>query len=276
MNKWGRKINIKKNKEKYIKYGTIVLSVILLIVGVIYISYSKFDSKVEFTLINGKVVNSGDVNIVSYEYDGVKHDVPPTKDSGLVIGNVDCTNANGIWNEEEWGLDLRNITGKVKCNLTFNYSITYNLDGGTCDDCPTSYAIETDTFTLPTPTRVNATFLGWAGTNLDGNENTTVTINKGSTGNRSYIANWKIVSCTVVGNCGWYGVYEDGQLSECWYGNPSSGGTKCDGGYMNSSPLYACLDRSAGYNFVPDSDCKVGLGTSASCGGRMSSTYTCP
>ena len=71
------------------------------------------------------------------------------------------------------------------------YTITYDLAGGTADDNPTGYTVETETFTLNTPTRPGYTFTGWSGTGLDGENNMTVTIPKGSTGERSYMAHWR-------------------------------------------------------------------------------------
>ena len=72
-----------------------------------------------------------------------------------------------------------------------NYSITYNLNGGSVSPAnKTSYNVETATFTLTNPTRAGYTFTGWSGTGLSGSNNKTVTIAKGSTGNRSYTANW--------------------------------------------------------------------------------------
>ena len=68
------------------------------------------------------------------------------------------------------------------------YNITYNLGGGTASN-PDTYTIETADFTLTTPTREGYTFLGWTGTGLDA-ATQTVTIAQGSTGDRSYTANW--------------------------------------------------------------------------------------
>lgn len=71
------------------------------------------------------------------------------------------------------------------------YTISYNLDGGTVSGNPTSYNVETATFTLKNPTRKGFGFTGWSGTGLTGSKNMTVTIPKGSTGNRSYTAHWQ-------------------------------------------------------------------------------------
>ena len=64
------------------------------------------------------------------------------------------------------------------------YTITYNLDGGTAAGNPDSYTIETATFSLENPTKPGYTFTGWSGTDLTGEDNKTVTVETGSTGNR--------------------------------------------------------------------------------------------
>ena len=71
------------------------------------------------------------------------------------------------------------------------YTITYDLAGGTVEGNPDTYTIETGAFTLKNPTKSGYTFTGWSGTGLDGENNMTVTIEKGSTGNRAYTAHWR-------------------------------------------------------------------------------------
>ena len=75
--------------------------------------------------------------------------------------------------------------------LTVNaFSITYDLDGGEVSGNPDYYSSKTPTFTLNAPTKSGYTFIGWSGTDLDGNENKTVTVTIGSTGDRTYTAHW--------------------------------------------------------------------------------------
>lgn len=71
------------------------------------------------------------------------------------------------------------------------YTITYNLDGGTAEGNLDSYTIETATFSLENPTKPGYTFTGWSGTDLTGEDNKTVTVETGSTGNRVYTAHWR-------------------------------------------------------------------------------------
>ena len=68
------------------------------------------------------------------------------------------------------------------------YTITYDYAGGTANNV-TTYNIETETFTLNAPTKENATFIGYTGSNGT-TPQTVVTITKGSTGDKNYIANW--------------------------------------------------------------------------------------
>ena len=69
------------------------------------------------------------------------------------------------------------------------YNISYNLNGGTAAN-QASYFVESGPITLNNPTKPGYTFTGWSGTDLTGENNTTVTISKGSTGNREYTAHW--------------------------------------------------------------------------------------
>ena len=77
-----------------------------------------------------------------------------------------------------------------------NYTITYNLNGGTSTN-PTSYNVETATFTLNNPTKEGYTFVGWTGSNGDVPQ-TEIIIEKGSIGNRTYTANWTPLMYTVT------------------------------------------------------------------------------
>ena len=58
--------------------------------------------------------------------------------------------------------------------------------------------MESSTITLNPPTRTGYTFIGWSGTDLSGSDNLTVTIPKGSTGNRSYTAHWSLNTYSIT------------------------------------------------------------------------------
>ena len=77
------------------------------------------------------------------------------------------------------------------------YTISYTLNGGKATGNPTSYTIESNAITLNAPTRNGYTFAGWGGTGLTGTANKSVTIPKGSTGERSYTAYWTPISYPI-------------------------------------------------------------------------------
>ncbi len=79
-----------------------------------------------------------------------------------------------------------------------NYAITYNYNGGsTSEPNPTSYSIVTPTFTLSNPVKTGYTFTGWSGTDISGTAKV-VTIQTGSTGARSYTANFTSETYTIT------------------------------------------------------------------------------
>ena len=90
------------------------------------------------------------------------------------------------------GESVPEVVTTLTAQWTVNqYTITYNLAGGTAEGNPSTYTIETKAFTLKNPTKSGYTFTGWSGTGLDGENNMTVTIPTGSTGNRIYTAHWR-------------------------------------------------------------------------------------
>ena len=79
------------------------------------------------------------------------------------------------------------------------YTITYNLGGGSMTGQKTSYTVTDAAFTLPTPTRTGYTFTGWTESNGTPPQ-TSVTVASGSTGNKTYTANWKANTYKVTYN----------------------------------------------------------------------------
>lgn len=87
--------------------------------------------------------------------------------------------------------DISEYHGSLKINtLNYDYTITYNLDGGElASNSPEGYT-EDDLVTIPNPTKTGYIFLGWTGSNGNTPENNLI-IPKGSTGDKSYTAVWK-------------------------------------------------------------------------------------
>ena len=137
--------------------------------------------------INGNLVADDTTDYAVYWKYGTTYEVTDIKtNTGKQYDGVQTSFPLSGTIEEDY-VDLRLIFS------TTVYSISYTLNNGTVSPAnPTTYTVDTNTFTLTNPTRTGYTFKGWSGTDLTGDENTTVTISKGSTGNRSYTANWTI------------------------------------------------------------------------------------
>ena len=108
------------------------------------------------------------------------------------------------------GLDAATTTVTIAAGSTGNRSYTatwtptvYNIvytDGGTATPAnPTTYTIETPTFTLTNPTKTGYTFKGWK-LNGEGNASMEVTITQGSTGHLDYTATWQVNQYTITFN----------------------------------------------------------------------------
>lgn len=82
--------------------------------------------------------------------------------------------------------------GSSTGRLSREYSIQYNLDGGTLAQGanPAAYTASDPPIPLQNPTKEGYLFLGWSGTGLSA-PSLRVTIAEGSQGERSYTANWR-------------------------------------------------------------------------------------
>lgn len=76
------------------------------------------------------------------------------------------------------------------------YTVTLDTAGG--DPIrPIQYTVESETFLLPTPVRTGYIFLGWTGEGITEPQKT-MEIPQGSTGDRTYTANWQVIEYTVT------------------------------------------------------------------------------
>lgn len=76
------------------------------------------------------------------------------------------------------------------------YTVTLDASGG--DPIrPIQYTVESETFQLPTPVRTGYIFLGWTGEGITEPQKT-MEIPQGSTGDRTYTANWQVIEYTVT------------------------------------------------------------------------------
>lgn len=76
------------------------------------------------------------------------------------------------------------------------YTVTLDASGG--DPIrPIQYTVESEAFLLPTPVRTGYIFLGWTGEGITEPQKT-MEIPQGSTGDRTYTANWQVIEYTIT------------------------------------------------------------------------------
>ena len=152
---------------------------------------------------------------VTYDANGGKGTLEPAHKTGkdaIVIANADGLSKEGFtfsdWNTKKDGTGTsyapgdkyeedKNLTLYAQwkvVSLTTTYTISYELGDGKLKDGetnPASYTSETATFTLKNPIHESREFLGWKSKGADDSTaKVNVTIEKGSSGNLSFVAVW--------------------------------------------------------------------------------------
>ncbi|MBM6829299.1 InlB B-repeat-containing protein [Anaerotignum lactatifermentans] len=104
---------------------------------------------------------------------------------------------------KKWDFESNTVTENMTLTAKWNlvsYTITYDLDGGSLvegESNPASYTVETETFSLHNPTKTGYVFAGW--TEEGSTEpKETVTISQGTTGDKTYIAQWTLAEFAVT------------------------------------------------------------------------------
>lgn len=159
--------------------------------------YTYYIDRKKYTLTQNINSDTETTKTSTIYYEGTQNIPTPTKtgykfDGWKVSGNGSKMDGNTF----TMGDADATITAKY---TPIDYTISYDLQGGSISNQPTSYNINTDTFSIPQPTKKGYTFIGWTGSN--GNTpQTSVTIKKGSTENKSYKANWQVNTYSITYN----------------------------------------------------------------------------
>lgn len=233
--------------------GRELLNVNLITEDVYYAHWTPTNYSISYNLNGGSL--SGQKT--SYNIETANFTLPTPSKSGYTF--TGWTGSNGTTAQKSVTITKGSTGNRLyTANWTpTNYSISYNLNGGSLSGQKISYNIETANFTLPQPTRSGYTFTGWTGTGLS-SATKSVTVSKGSTGNRSYTANWSANGYTVSFN----------------YNKPSTAaGTMSGNGTTSKGVTYA-----AAYGTLPQPSMPGwtfdGWYTAASGGSRISATTT--
>ena len=117
---------------------------------------------------------------------------------------------DGWYTEKTGGIKISSTTKMPLDGATYyaqwktvDYTITYDLNDGNSgeaknhDNNPSKYTIESNTITLENPSWTGRVFTGWTWDGHDTKE-LVVTIDKGTTGNKTYKANWELAAYTVT------------------------------------------------------------------------------
>lgn len=150
---------------------------------------------IDYNLNGGTLSNS--ISQYNIESSNIKLPVP-TRNGYTFIGwtGTGLTEKTMEVVIESGSIGNRKYTANWEVN---KYSISYNLNGGNVSNLLYEYTVETDTFKLPDVEKLGYTFIGWTGAN--GNTpSKDVSITKGTTGNKEYIANFQINTYTITYN----------------------------------------------------------------------------
>ena len=146
------------------------------------VNNKTYETNYTYTLTDGVI--SDDVKVANTE--GMNGTISYDKD-----GNVIYAIYNDKWcvvKEKE--ITITNYV-EGECRLPGTFTIVYNLNGGINEiDAVTIFTMETETFSLPTPTKDGSEFKGWYLTS-DFTGETVTEIPKGTKEDKVYYAKWE-------------------------------------------------------------------------------------
>ena len=129
-----RKLNRKRNTSTYIKYSVFIVSILMFVAGVIFLTRAVFTSSEEFTVIDAKVgeFSTGDL-IFAYNVEGTNQKTLPEDMSNYFYLSNSCTNGTTFTvTGTDWQNGTINNISKngTKCTMYFaKPTIRYYLDG---------------------------------------------------------------------------------------------------------------------------------------------------
>ena len=123
-----------------------------------------------------------------------KINIQPKANNGFAFENWSIDDEDvGIVLTPQGYYEISNITKDSTIVANFvveNYTVSVSVNG---EISKIEYNVLSSGFSLETPTREGYEFVGWTGTNGSIPQKN-ITIESGSTGNKTYVANWKILT----------------------------------------------------------------------------------
>ena len=193
-------IRAKRGKQGARKTVAIVMVMILVPVVALVLARESYSVPIKFTgiIVKGEFEtyniiidqnNDKEVTVKEIKYGDKLGELPanPTKAGYNFTGWLD-KDGNEVTADTV-------ITGPIEIEAQYDiieYGITYDLNGGSLlstETNPEKYTVETDTFQLVNPSKNGYTFVGWTGTEIE-TRTTNVTIEQGTTGDKTYTANY--------------------------------------------------------------------------------------
>ncbi len=160
--------------------------------------------------------------------DNISFNVIPS--AGYEVSEIKINGESFDSTKNSFVMPNEDVEIEVKYELV-TYSISYNLDGGVNNsENKLAYTVETDTFDILEPTKEGYVFVGWRDV-ATGIQASSITINKGTTGNKTYEAVWSI------------GIYDIGYVS-------LHGNVEIDDSAAYGETVHFSVEKEAGYEIT--------------------------
>ena len=117
-----KKLDFKNNKAKYIKIGTISISFLVVIISIIYFTYSKFTLTDTFKTAESTVDTFVPADYLINNYvNGELGVAPSSSEKDNYVVGISCDNGvSASWDYDNWGINISNAT-KIgnKCSVYY-------------------------------------------------------------------------------------------------------------------------------------------------------------
>ena len=124
-------LKLKQNINKNIKVFSIVLSVVILFVGIIYFTFARYETTQEYNLIDESVGDfSGDYKLAFY-LDDVKQSSIPSPNSNISFSNITCNKGSATFDVGSWSALISTNESDTRCKVYFvTNNNAWQLPGG--------------------------------------------------------------------------------------------------------------------------------------------------